>query len=123
MEKFKSPRVLALIYTVASIFIGPLILLIGIGLTQGAGDYTDSAYALSTGGFDPIRDSEFARMQAVHVIGASIGIATGLAIIIYTLLKRSKKSSLSSLWPLIGVIGMMVGYTVIIMLAGSWKHS
>jgi len=118
MKTLKNPVNLALIYSVASIFLGPLIFILGYGFTRGGGDYCDGVYYLADGTIDPRRITEFNNAQIFQVSGASIMLALGLAIIIYSILSRLKKQSKLNVWAILGVIFMMLGYFLVILMSG-----
>ncbi|MFI9538337.1 hypothetical protein ACIG56_34535 [Nocardia fusca] len=114
---------LAVVYTVASIFLGPAIFLGGYAVfTRGGGDYCDASYggvfsdAPSTG--RALRDAEFRTAQVFQVAGAGIMLAVGLLLLMYLWVYRHRIG-----WPWrivssVGIITMMIGYGLVIAVSG-----
>ncbi len=118
MKLLKSPSKFTYIYSAASIFIGPLVYILGYGFTRGGGDYCDGIYYLPGGVIDPQRITEFQNAQVFQVTGASIMLALGFAIIIYSILHSRKKESKFNVWSILAVLFMMLGYVAVIVMSG-----
>ncbi len=118
MKITKNPAKLAFAYSAASVILGPLIFILGYSFTRGGGDYCDAVYYLPDGGLDPRRITEFHNAQVFQVTGASIMLALGLAIIIYSFVHSHKKEPKVNIWPILAVLFMMLGYVAVILLSG-----
>ena len=120
---FKNPSRLATSYTIASVFLGPLIYILGYGFTRGGGDYCDAVYYLPNGMLDPRRVTEFQNAQLFQVAGASLMLALGLAILVYSFVANRRKQSRINMWAILGVVLMMLGYIAVILLSGKSGQS
>ncbi len=85
---------LGLAYAVGSVVLGPAVFLLGCALfTRGGGDLCDSIYRLADGSFAADRDREFRDAQLFQVIGASVMLLAGAAILATLAHHRAKSSS------------------------------
>lgn len=118
MKLFKNPYKLSIIYSVSSVFLGPLIFLLGLGLTRGGGDYCDSVYRLPNGDWDPGRTTEFQNAQLFQVIGAGILLLIGASLLFYLIMDIRKNKTNANYWVVLSTLFMMAGYVVVIMMSG-----
>lgn len=113
----KSPILLASVYSVCSIFIGPLTFLLGALFTKGGLDYCDGTYYLNDGSIDPSRESEFRNAQIFQVVSAGTMIMLGIVILVALILANRKDKT--NLWMLVPVLFMILGYIFVILISGS----
>ncbi|MFI6315395.1 hypothetical protein ACIBEK_35245 [Nocardia fusca] len=114
---------LAVVYTFASIFLGPAIFLGGYAFfTRGGGDYCDASYgsvfsdAPSAG--KALRDAEFRTAQVFQVAGAGIMLAVGLLLLTYLWAYRHRIGRPWRIVSSVGIITMMIGYGLVIAVSG-----
>lgn len=117
--KIKEPNHLSLVYILSSIFLGPAIFILGYSFTRGGGDYCDAVYILPNGSYDPKRINEFHNAQVFQVTGASIMILLGLSLLTYYLVYSRKHKTKISIWGPVGILVMLLGYTLVIIVSGS----
>ena len=117
--RIKEPNYLSLGYILSSIFLGPAILILGYSFTRGGGDYCDAVYSLPDGSYDPKRITEFQNAQIFQVIGASIMILLGLFLLAYSLVYSRKHKTKVNIWGFLGILVMLLGYTLVIFMSGS----
>lgn len=122
------PVVLAAMYTVASIFLGPGIFLGGYAFTRGGGDYCDGAYGSGVYSDAPtagkaLRDAEFRTAQVFQVFGAGVMLAVGLLLLTYLWVYRHRIGQLWRAVSSIGILMMMLGYCLVIALSGGGGQS
>lgn len=125
MEKLNNPTKLAYIYSAASIIIGPLIMILGYDIfTRSGGDYCDAVYYLPGEGVSVIqRATEFHNAQIFQTVSASIMLAIGLTLIASLILNAYKKRARLDIWPILTVLLMIIGYSLVIMMSGSGGQS
>ncbi|MFD4353700.1 hypothetical protein ACFWPX_14165 [Nocardia sp. NPDC058518] len=114
---------LAVVYTVASIFLGPAIFLGGYAFTRGGGDYCDGSYGGGVYSDAPsvgkaLRDAEFRTAQVFQVAGAGIMLAVGLLLLTYLWAYRHRIDRPWRIVSSVGIITMMVGYGLVIAFSG-----
>ncbi|MFR9768780.1 hypothetical protein [Nocardia sp. SC052] len=103
------PVVLAMIYAVGSILLGPAIYLGGYLLfTDGLMDYCDSA----------AREGAFRAAQGFQIAGASTMLVAGFALLADLSAHRHRISRLRFLSSGSGVFAMMCGFGFVIILSG-----
>lgn len=110
----------ALAYTAASVVLGPAVFLLGYVLfTRGGGDFCDLIYRRTDGSFDPARDREFRNAQLFQVIGASVMLLVGGAILAALARDRATSSSrIGSALAAAATVVMMLGYVEVIRQSG-----
>ncbi|WP_306364362.1 hypothetical protein [Nocardia sp. CC227C] len=104
------PLSIAVIYVVASVFIGPAIALGGYMVTPANGDFCD----LRAHGGSEQRDHDYAVVAGIQIIGSTAMLAVGvfLLVCLWTISARSH-------WPVrllltTGILVMMAGYLVVL---------
>ncbi len=113
------PFVLAWIYALASVILGPVIFLGGyILFTQGAGDFCDGIH-----GGDAARDRAFLKAQVFQVTGAAVMLAAGLVLLIRLWTHLDRVRWYFSAVTGAVVIAMMAGYGLLILASGPGGQS
>ncbi|AHH15284.1 hypothetical protein NONO_c04710 [Nocardia nova SH22a] len=108
------PYVLAWIYVLASVLLGPVIFLGGyVFFTQGVGDYCDAIH-----GSVADRDAAFRSAQIFQVTGAGVMVAVGLVLLIRLWTHRARLPWYFSVVSGAAVEVMMAGFVLVILLSG-----
>lgn len=108
------PFVLAWMYVLASVVLGPVIFLGGyIFFTHGVGDYCDAIH----GGI-AARERAFRSAQIFQVTGAAVMLAIALALLIRLWTHRDRLRWYFSVASGAAVIVMMAGYGLVILASG-----
>lgn len=115
-----TPQRSAIVYAVASVVLGPAVLLLGYVLlfTRGGGDFCDPIYRLSDGSFEPARDREFRNAQLFQVIGASVMLLVGIGILAALARHRARSSPIAAVVATAVTTVMMLGYVAVILNSG-----
>jgi hypothetical protein len=109
VQRLERPVVLAMIYTVGSVLLGPAIYLGGYVLfTDGLMDYCDSA----------AREGAFRAAQGFQIAGASTMLIAGFALLAGLGADRHRISRLRLTWSGVGILAMMFGFGLVIVMSG-----
>ncbi|OXR44449.1 hypothetical protein B7C42_03238 [Nocardia cerradoensis] len=113
------PFVLAWMYVLASVVLGPFIFLGGYSFfTQGVGDYCDAVH-----GDAAARDAAFRAAQTFQITGAAVMLALGLLVLIRLWSRRDINQNLVVAASGLAVVPMMGGFVLIILLSGPGGQS
>ncbi|NKY47539.1 hypothetical protein [Nocardia cerradoensis] len=113
------PFVLAWMYVLASVVLGPFIFLGGYSFfTQGVGDYCDPVH-----GDAAARDAAFRAAQTFQITGAAVMLALGLLVLIRLWSRRDINQNLVVAASGLAVVPMMGGFVLIILLSGPGGQS
>lgn len=107
--------VIAYLYSIGSVVLGPLIGFVGLGMTSGGGDCTDAVYGYnnSDGGIISFeqRDIEFRNAGVWMSAGSSIMIAIGAILLVLLLHNALKHKKVRDYFlPSILIMIMLLGY-------------
>ncbi|MGW4324316.1 hypothetical protein ACWEKR_00330 [Nocardia sp. NPDC004573] len=109
MQPLERPVVLAMIYTVGSVLLGPAIYLGGYVLfTQGLMDYCDSA----------ARDAAFRAAQGFQIAGAGTMLVVGFAVLADLWAHRHRISRFRLTSSGVGILAIMSGFCFVIFVSG-----
>ncbi|MBF5000296.1 hypothetical protein IRT45_24425 [Nocardia sp. BSTN01] len=113
------PFVLAWMYALASVVLGPFIFLGGYSFfTHGVGDYCDPVH-----GDAAARDAAFRAAQTFQITGAAVMLALGLLVLIRLWSRRDINQNLVVAASGLAVVPMMGGFVLIILLSGPGGQS
>ncbi|WP_063006849.1 hypothetical protein [Nocardia kruczakiae] len=109
------PFVLAWMYALASVVLGPFIFLGGYSFfTQGVGDYCDPVH-----GDAAARDAAFRAAQTFQITGAAVMLALGVLVLFRLWSRRHDiNRNLVVVASGLGVVPMMGGFVLVILLSG-----
>lgn len=116
--KIKDLTHISLVYILSSVFLGPIIYILGYSFTRGGGDYCDGVYHLPGGLVDPKRVTEFHNAQVFQVTGAVIMLTLGLSLLLCSFMGVHKNKPKTNAWVLVGITIMMLGYVLVILMSG-----
>ncbi|MBF6190983.1 hypothetical protein IU475_07290 [Nocardia beijingensis] len=109
VQPLERPVVLALIYTVGSVLLGPAIYLGGYLLfTDGLMDYCDSA----------AREEAFRAAQGFQIAGGGVMLVAGCALLADLSAHRRRISRVRFFSSGFGILAMMCGFGLVILLSG-----
>ena len=104
-----------MLYFLASIIVGPGLLFYALSRNRVGTDCSDSSWLNVP---QMAKDSYYSEAELIMSIGSLVMIAIGF-ILIYKLLKQKHTVNEISLLFLVGTV--MLGYTVILLTAGTWN--
>jgi uncharacterized protein (TIGR03382 family) len=113
------PFVLAWMYALASVVLGPFIFLGGYWFfTHGVGDYCDEIH-----GDAAARDAAFRAAQTFQITGAAVMLALGLLVLIRLWSRRHEINRYLVALSGLAVIFMMGGFVLVVLLSGPGGQS
>lgn len=113
------PFVLAWMYVLASVVLGPFIFLGGYSFfTHGVGDYCDEIH-----GDAAARDAAFRAAQTFQITGAAVMLALGLLVLIRLWSRRYDINRYLVALSGLVVIFMMGGFVLVVLLSGPGGQS
>lgn len=113
------PFVLAWMYALASVVLGPFIFLGGYSFfTQGVGDYCDPVH-----GDAAARDAEFRAAQMFQITGAAVMLALGILVLVRLWSRRRDINRYLVAVSGLAVVLMMGGFILVVLLSGPGGQS
>ncbi|WP_282778042.1 hypothetical protein [Nocardia sp. CC201C] len=106
------PLSIAVIYVLASVFIGPAITLGGYMVAPANGDFCD----LGAHGSADQRDHDYAVVEGIQIIGSTAMLAVGSLLLIYLWMIPARSHWSVHLLLTTGILVMMAGYLFVLYL-------
>ncbi|MEV6769322.1 hypothetical protein AB0N05_11935 [Nocardia sp. NPDC051030] len=108
------PLLLAVIYIVSSIVIGPAIAIVGYLITPANGDFCD----IGAHGSRAQRDHDYALLEGIQTTGSIIMLALALLLLAYLWKNHARTSAPSLVLATTGIFVMAGGY-LLVFIAGT----